>query len=173
VRPVVCHLGEASGSVGLTRKSAGRRSCPLVASRSGLAGLPDPVGARGRSGGGVGLGRLRQFNRQRRRRGRVVVVGVVVVTTSRVISRLPLGEEAGKVGRDGEARRDRVERGVRRDLGRGEIELLAPDQARVDALRDDRLEEAAEDIEPVAVPEAGEAGMVGERLGQVGAQVPA
>ena len=58
-------------------------------------------------------------------------------------------------------------------LGGVDVEFLAPDQPRRDALLDDRLEEAAEDRQPVALADAGEAGVVGQRLGQVVAEVPA
>jgi hypothetical protein len=34
-------------------------------------------------------------------------------------------------------------------------------------LRDDLREEAAKHVEPVALPDVGEAGMVGERFGEV------
>jgi hypothetical protein len=66
------------------------------------------------------------------------------------------------VGLDGEARRDRVQRGVRRDLGGVDIELVPPDQPRRDALLDELLEEPPEDVKSVAVAQGGEAGVVGE-----------
>jgi hypothetical protein len=74
---------------------------------------------------------------------------------------------------DGETRLERIEIGVGRDLGRVDVELLAPDQTCLHALRDDRLEEAAEDLQPVPLADAGQTGVVGKRLGQVVAEIPA
>jgi hypothetical protein len=52
-------------------------------------------------------------------------------------------------------------------------QLPAPDHVGRDALLSDRLEEAADDRKPRAVPDAGQAGVIGQRFGQVVAQVPA
>ena len=134
----------------------------------GLAGSADPVVAGGRGNGQVGPRRLRQVDRKRGRRRRVVSASFVATATG-----VAIGEQAGQVGLDGEARLEGVERRIGLDLGGVKVELLAPDQAGGDALRGDRREEAAEDVEPVALPDAGEAGMVGQRLGQVVPQVPA
>src|SRR5262245_12408167 len=68
---------------------------------------------------------------------------------------------------DGEARDDRVERCVRLDPGGIDVEFLAPDEPRGDAVFDDRGEEAPEPLEAEAIADARQAGMVGQRLGQV------
>ena len=66
----------------------------------------------------------------------------------------------------------RVDRRVGRDVGRVDEQLLAPDQPRRDALLGDRREEALDDHHPVAFPETGQAGMLGQRLGRVVAEGP-
>ena len=62
------------------------------------------------------------------------------------------------MGLDGEARPQRGERGVGLDLGGVDVELAAPHQARVRALLGDGFEEAPEDVQPVPLADAGEAG---------------
>jgi hypothetical protein len=58
-----------------------------------------------------------------------------------------------------------LHRGVRLHLGRVEVKLLAPHQSCRYAQLDDLLEEAAEDLKkPLALPDAGEAGVMGQRL---------
>ncbi len=74
---------------------------------------------------------------------------------------------------DGEAGRDRLQGGVGLDLGGVEVELLAPHQPSLGAPLHDRLEESPEDLEPVAVSDPGEAGVVGQELVEVVPQVPA
>ncbi len=59
---------------------------------------------------------------------------------------------------------------IGRDFGGAKGQLLPPDRPRGQAPLHDRLEEAAEDPQPVALPDAREAGMVGERLGRVVAE---
>src|SRR5687768_10382856 len=73
---------------------------------------------------------------------------------------------------DREARRDRLEGGVGIDLGGVEVQLLPPDETRLAALLDDRLEEAAEDRQAVALPDPGQARVVRQLLVQVIPQVP-
>jgi hypothetical protein len=68
---------------------------------------------------------------------------------------------------DREARRDRVQGGVGLDLGGVEVQLLAPDQPGLLALLDDRLEEATEGSQAVALPNPGQARVVRQRLGEV------
>jgi hypothetical protein len=77
------------------------------------------------------------------------------------------------VGLDGEARAERVVGGVARDIGRIDVEFLAPHQSGRDAPFDNGFEEATEHVQSVALAEASETGMVGERLGQVVPQIPA
>src|SRR5215207_6827027 len=73
----------------------------------------------------------------------------------------------------GEARRDRLQRGIRLDLGGVEVELFAPHKAGFYALLHDLLEEAAEASKTVAIPDPGKAGVVGQGLVEVVSQVPA
>ena len=169
VRAAVARRQRRGVGVGGAGPEVGR--APVGAARRvavGAAGLPDPVVAGGGALGQGGARLVRQRDRQRRRR---------VAPASRSGSPPSAGhrrhpspsaaKSRGEVGLDGEARLERVERGVGRDLGRVDVELLAPDQPRRDALLDDRLEEAAEDVQPVALADAGQAGVVGQRLGQV------
>ena len=72
-----------------------------------------------------------------------------------------------------EARHQRVDVGVGLDLGRVDVELPAPDQARLLTEIDDLLEEALEDVDAQPLPDAGQAGVVGQRLVQGVAEVPA
>src|SRR5215213_9349217 len=69
-------------------------------------------------------------------------------------------------------RRQGVNGGVRLDLGGIDEQLLAPHQTGLEALLDDPLEEVSEDLETVAVPDPGEAGVVGQRFVEVVAEVP-
>jgi hypothetical protein len=66
-----------------------------------------------------------------------------------------------------EARRDRVDGGVRYDLGRVDIQLAAPDQPGRLALFHDGVEEAAKDLQPIALADLAQTGMVRQRLVQV------
>ena len=86
-----------------------------------------------------------------------------------------VGEELGDVGLGlvVEARDQRVEVGVGLDLGRVDVELPAPDQARLLAQIDDLLEEALEDVDAKPLPDAGQAGVVGQVLVEGVAEVPA
>ena len=72
--------------------------------------------------------------------------------------------EAGDEGRDA---------GVGFDLRGVEVELPAPDEARLLAQIDDLLEEALEDVDAEPLPDAGQAGVVGQRLVEGVAEVPA
>jgi hypothetical protein len=54
----------------------------------------------------------------------------------------------------------RIEGGVGVDLGGVEVQLLAPDQPGLAALLDNRLEEAAEDGQAVALPDLCQARVV-------------
>jgi hypothetical protein len=65
-----------------------------------------------------------------------------------------------------------VQGGVGVDLGGVEVQLLAPDQPGLAALLDDRLEETAKRGQPVPLPDPGEAGVIGQRLAQVIAELP-
>jgi hypothetical protein len=46
-------------------------------------------------------------------------------------------------------------------------QLLPPDQTGCDTLLGDGLEEAAEEIEPIPLADARQAGVIGERFGQI------
>jgi hypothetical protein len=82
---------------------------------------------------------------------------------SHLVSSL-IGEQLAEMGLDCEARRDRVQGGVGLDLGGVEVQLLAPDQPGLAALLRDRLEEAAEYGQAIALPNPGQARVIGERL---------
>src|SRR5207245_1122168 len=58
------------------------------------------------------------------------------------------------------------------NLGTVEEELFSPDQPGLDAQLDDSLEEAPKNLEPVALADAGEAGVIGQGLVQVISQEP-
>jgi hypothetical protein len=70
----------------------------------------------------------------------------------------------GFTGLDREARGKRAERGIRLHLGRIEVEFAAPHQPRLPALFQDRIEEAAKDLHPVARADARQARMVRQRF---------
>jgi hypothetical protein len=63
-------------------------------------------------------------------------------------------KEIPKVLIDSEARLHGVEGGVGLDLGGVNVQLRAPHQTGVDALFHDGIEEAAEDLESVPLPDA-------------------
>ena len=75
-----------------------------------------------------------------------------------------IGEQLAEVRLHREARGDRVQRSIGLDLGRVEVQLLPPDETRLAALLDDRLEEAAEDRQAVALPDPGQARVVRQLL---------
>ena len=141
-----------------------------------------PVGTTGaaRSSHGGGAARsansarasVRQRNRQPRRASSPPSPLVLASASHRLVVSV-CGEEVGEVRLDGEAGAERIQGGVGLDLGRVKVQLLAPDQPGRDALLDDRLEEAAEDVQPIALPDAAQTGVVGQRLGQVVAEIPA
>ena len=89
--------------------------------------------------------RIARARRCRPRPDRHVRVAVVTVIVG--------GEELGEVRLDGEAGLQRGERRIGGDLRGVEVQFLAPDQSRREALLHDRLEEAAEDVE--SIPLAG------------------
>ena len=93
---------------------------------------------------------------------RCIVVGLVREQVGHV--RLGFVVEAGDEGRDA---------GIGLDLRRVEVELPPPDEPRLLAQVDDLLEEALEDVDAEPLPDAGQAGVVGERLVQGVAEVPA
>src|SRR5687768_8184681 len=72
-----------------------------------------------------------------------------------------------------EPRHQRIEIGVGPHLGGIEEQLLAPDEPRLLAELDDLLEEALEDREAEPLPNAGQAGVVRERLIEPVTEVPA
>jgi hypothetical protein len=74
---------------------------------------------------------------------------------------------------NGKARGTRIERGVGLDLGGVEVQVPPPDQTCLNALRDDRLEEATEDGQPIALPNAAQTGVVGQRFPETLAEIPA
>jgi hypothetical protein len=102
-----------------------------------------------------------QFNRPSRRRACLAcplhcpapVAIVVIVPFAR--------EEVREMRFNGEAGLERSERRIGRDLGGVDVQLLPPDQSRRKARFDDRLEEAAEDVEAVALADAAQTRVVG------------
>ena len=66
-----------------------------------------------------------------------------------------------------------VDAGIGLDLGGIDVEFPTPDQTRLLAEIDDLLEEALEDVDPKALPDAGQAGVVRQRLVQGVAEIPA
>ena len=83
-----------------------------------------------------------------------------------------VGKELAQVLLHVEPRSDRVQGGVGVHLGGIEVQLLAPDQARLDAHLYDPLEELSEHRKAEAIPDAGEAGVVGQWLVEIVAHVP-
>ena len=83
------------------------------------------------------------------------------------------GEEVGQMRLDGEPRLERGKGRIGGDLGRVEIQFLAPAQPGRQALLHDLLKEAPENVESIPLPDATETGVVGQRLGQVIAEIPA
>ncbi len=100
---------------------------------------------------------------------------IVVRDRRRLCRRGIPGEQVGDVGLclEVEARDERIDVGVGPDLGRVEEELAAPDQPDLLAQVDDLLKEALEDVDPESLPDAGQAGVVGQRLIEGVAQVSA
>ncbi len=76
-------------------------------------------------------------------------------------------------GFHGKACREGVERGIGLDLGRIEVEFLAPDEPSLLALLDHRLEEAPQHLQAVAGTDTRQTRMVGQRLIEMVAEVPA
>jgi hypothetical protein len=72
-----------------------------------------------------------------------------------------------------EARDEGRDAGVSFDLRGIEVQLSAPDEAGLLAQVDDLLEEALEDVDAEALPDAGQAGVVGEGLVQGVPEIPA
>jgi hypothetical protein len=66
-----------------------------------------------------------------------------------------------------------IQVGIGPDLGRVEEQLLAPDQTGRLAQLDDLLEETLEDLDAETSPDPGQAGVIGQRLVQGVAEVPA
>jgi len=147
---------------------------PIRTARPGAIGTPrlaDPVVAFGGGRGELGARLVRQRDRQKRG---IAPSALPILVCPRVVAiRAGGSEKPREVGFDGEARLERIERGIGRDVGRVDVELLPPHQTRRHARFDDRLEEAAEDVQSGAVAQAGEAGLVREPLRQVVAQAPA
>ncbi len=72
-----------------------------------------------------------------------------------------------------EAREQRVFGSIGLDLRGIQVELFTPDKRCLLALLHDGIEEAAEDRHAIAVTNARQARMVGERLTEVVAEIPA
>ena len=90
-----------------------------------------------------------------------------------VVSLVP--EQVGHVPRGFvvEAGDERRDAGIDFDLGAVEVQLSTPHETSFIAQIDDLLEEALEDPDPEPLPDAGQAGMIRERLVERVAEVPA
>jgi hypothetical protein len=82
-------------------------------------------------------------------------------------------EESFEMGLHGPPRGQGIHRGVRFHLGGVEEQLLPPYQSRLKALLNDPLEEAPEALQTVALPDPGEARVIGQRFVQVVSEKPA
>lgn len=87
--------------------------------------------------------------------------------------RIGIAKQLLELGFHGEARDHGIAVSVGLDQGPIRVERLSDNQARGLTACDDCLEELAEDRNPITVANVGHAGIVGERLVQVIAQIPA
>ena len=146
------------------QKSAVRRYAPLGSVQLGRPALPINVMTL-RSALGEGAARL-----WRQRQGhlhRCIICGLRR-SSSPVIPLVVLcRNEASELCLDGEAGPKRDQGGVGLDLGGVKGALFAPDQPDLDARCHDGLEDAPEDIEPLPLTTACQAGMVWQGLGHV------
>ncbi len=156
-------FGRADPEVGRAPVAAGRRPRRVQP--------PLPQQPPGRIAGGKGAvgGRVRQPRDPRRSvaRGRRSLGGGGLGDLVR--------EQIGDMGLRLviEARDERIEGGVRLDLGGVDEELFAPDQPCLLARIHHLLEEALEDVDAQALPDAGQAGVVGKVLAEGVAEIPA
>ena len=104
-------------------------------------------------------------------RHRQLVIGLGLRLALRLIA--AGGKELPQMLIDGKARLQGVERGVGLDLGGIEEELFAPDQPCLVAEVNTVLKEPTEDRQPQPLSDSGEGGVVGQRLIQAVATVPA
>jgi len=81
-------------------------------------------------------------------------------------------KKACEMGRGRKPWRQRIDRRIRLNAGRIDDAFLAPDQSCGEALLDDDLEKATEDRQPGPFADAGQAGVVRERLRQVITHLP-
>lgn len=84
-----------------------------------------------------------------------------------------LTKERVEMGLDGEAGRERVERGVGINLRGIEIKFDSPDEARRPTLLDDGVKERPEDVDARAVTDARQAGVIWQGFVAVRAELPA
>jgi hypothetical protein len=75
--------------------------------------------------------------------------------------------------RHGKARLHRVYGRIGHDLGRIVVEFLAPDQPCRLALRPNHIAEAPKRFQAIAFADLGQAGVIGQRLPQIVAEIPA
>ncbi len=107
----------------------------------------------------MGVARKSAVRRQARRPR--LPAGLIVVASA---VRL---EESGKMRLDGKPRLKRADRRIGVDIGRIDEELVAPDESRRAALRDDQTKEALKYVHAIPFPDASQAGMIRERFDQV------
>ena len=81
-------------------------------------------------------------------------------------------EEVLKVLLNGEAGSDRLQGGVGLNLGCIEVKFLSPHQPCFGAHLHDPLEESPEDLKSIAIPDPGEAGVVGQGFVQIISEIP-
>jgi hypothetical protein len=131
----------------------------------------NPIVALRRALGEFGACFVRQVDRQPRRR---VASGPVRIARPVLpVAVLLLREELGEVRLNGEAGLQGVQRRIGGDLRGVDIQFLAPHQPGGEALLHDQLEETPEHVESIPLPDAAQTGVVGERLGQIVAEIPA
>jgi hypothetical protein len=129
--------------------------------------LPDPVVPVGGTFGQISTRLLRQrdghMRQSTRSPARVIVVSFALAAFL---------EELSEVRLDGKPWVQRVDRRIGVDVGRVDRPFFPTHQSGRDALVNHRLEEPAQDRQAVPLADAGEAGVVGERLRQVIPNIP-
>jgi hypothetical protein len=151
-------IGGADAPVGRARE------IPLVSLRLGRPALPIPRGGarRARPNGCTTLTSGQPVAAQAHRllslRISIPVLPVAVVLLRDDVSEMRLRSDAGP---------RRAHGGVGRNVGGITGHFFAPDQPDRGALLHDRLEEVAEDLQSIPLPNARQARMVRKRLGQV------
>jgi hypothetical protein len=137
----------------------------------GTASVRDPVVPLGSAHREFGVRFVRQVDRQRRRR--VASCPVRIASPVHPVAVVLLSKELGEVRLNGKPRLERGKRRIGGNLRGVDVQLLAPHQSRRETLPHDPLEEAAKDVETIALPDAAQTGVIRERLGQIVPEIPA